>query len=83
MPRMNDNKTYFLPDDAYQVLKWLGLIAFPAIAVFIGIVGPAWGMPESLADTLVTTFNAAGVLVGVLIGASQATSKPSGGDEDA
>lgn len=76
---MND-KTYFLPDDAYQVLKWLGLIAFPAIAVFIGIVGPAWGMPESLADTLVTTFNAAGVLVGALIGVSQATAKQEEGD---
>lgn len=74
-------KRYFLPEQAYAALKWLGLIALPAIAVFVGTVGQAWGMGAELSNALVTTLNAAGVLVGVLIGASQATSKEEGEDE--
>ena len=77
------DKHYFLPEQAYVALKWLGLIALPAIAVFVGTVGQAWGMDASLQNAVVTTLNAAGVLVGVLIGASQATSKPTKGENDA
>ncbi len=60
---------YLLPDWLYNILKWLGLIALPAIGVFVSVVGPAWGFPN--VDQIVTTLNAAGVLIGVLIGASQ------------
>ena len=78
------DKHYFLPENAYQILKWAGLIALPAIAVFIGTVGQAWVMDASLQNAVVTTLNAAGVLVGVLIGASQVTGKPTDeGGEDA
>ena len=70
------DKNYFLPENAYQILKWAGLIACPAIAVFIGTVGQAWGMDPGLSNAVVTTINALGVLIGVLIGASQATAKP-------
>lgn len=66
-------KEYIIPNEAYQVLKWLGLIACPAIATFIGAVFPAWGIPN--ADAIVLTLNAAGVLIGALIGVSAATSK--------
>lgn len=76
------DKHYFLPEHAYHALKWLGLIALPAIAVFVGTVGQAWGLDASLQNAVVTTLNAAGVLVGVLIGASQATSKPTEGESD-
>lgn len=62
------DKTYLLPDGMYDVLKWLGLIALPAIATFISIVGPVWGMPD--VEAVVTTLNALGTLVGVLIGVS-------------
>ena len=34
---------YKLPDKLYNVLKWLGLIACPAIATFYGVVAPLWG----------------------------------------
>lgn len=70
---------YFLPKEAYHVLKWAGLIACPAIATFIGAAGPAWGMVN--VDAVVLTFNALGVLIGALIGASAATSKPEESDE--
>lgn len=60
---------YLLPNEVYDVIKWIGLIVCPALAAFIGAVGPAWGMAN--VDAIVLTINALGVLIGVLIGASQ------------
>lgn len=73
-------KDYIIPNRLYHVLKWLGLIACPAIATFVGAVFPAWGIPN--ADAVVLTLNATGVLIGALIGVSAATSKqaPEGGE---
>lgn len=65
-----DENSYLLPDKAYDVLKWIGLIACPALAVFIQAVGPAWGMPCT--EQIVLTLNSLGVLIGALIGISQA-----------
>lgn len=72
---------YMIPDGIYKVLKWAGLIALPAVAVFVSTVGQAWGMDPGLSNALVTTLNALGVLVGALLGISQATAKP--GEADA
>lgn len=68
---MDESNTngYLLPDKAYQVLKWLALIALPAIAVFAQAVGPAWGLPH--VDQIVATIDALGVLIGALIGVSE------------
>lgn len=66
-------KQYKLPSKAYGVLKWAGLIACPAIATFVGVVGPVWGWPN--VDAVVTTVNAAGCCIGALIGASALTAK--------
>lgn len=63
-----ENK-YLLPDKAYKTLKWVALIALPALAVFVHVVGPAWNLP--CVDQIVTTLNALAVLVGALIGASE------------
>ena len=73
---------YIIPDSFYQIMKWAGLIALPALAVFVSTVGQAWGMDPGLSNAIVTTLNALGVLVGALLGISQATGKPEGGDED-
>lgn len=70
---MEDDTTYLLTSKAYGILKWVGLIAMPAIATFIGVVGTVWAWPHT--DAIVTTINAIGVLVGALIGVSQATAK--------
>ena len=64
-----DRKPYLLSDRVYDVLKWLALIALPAIAWLVGVVGPQWGLPHC--DELVTTINAIGVFVGALISVSQ------------
>lgn len=66
-------KDYLIPNGLYQVLKWVGLIACPAVATFIGAVFPAWGIPH--VDAIVLTLNSAGVLIGALIGVSAATSR--------
>ena len=34
-------ENYLLPDKAYEALKWLALIALPALGVFVQAVGPA------------------------------------------
>lgn len=62
---------YKLPDKIYQVLKWLGLIACPALATFYGVIAPLWGLPA--VEAVVTTINAFGVLIGALIGYSTLT----------
>lgn len=72
--------TYIVPEQIYQVLKWAGLIALPAVAVFVSTVGQAWGLDPGLSNAVVTTLNAAGVLVGALLGISQATGKPEAGE---
>jgi len=69
-----DDKTYILSSKAYDILKWLGLIAFPALATFIGVLGSVWHWADT--DAIVATINAIGVLIGALIGVSHATAKP-------
>lgn len=59
---------YLIPDNMYNVLKWVGLILCPALAALIGAVGPAWGLPH--VDSIVLTINAVGTFIGALIGVS-------------
>lgn len=70
---------YFLNDKLYQILKWIGLTACPAIAVFVAAVGSAWGWGNI--EAIVLTINAIGVLIGALIGISQGTAKKISNDE--
>lgn len=67
---------YKLPNGIYDVLKWLGLIACPAIATFYGVCAPLWNWPAP--ESAVTTINAIGVLIGALIGYSALTAKDDG-----
>lgn len=64
---------YMIPDKVYNILKWVGLVALPAIATFVGTVGTAveWE-PTAIAVTVIT---AAGTLIGALLGVSNATAK--------
>lgn len=65
---------YKLPNEWYDVLKWIGLVVCPALATFYGVVAPLWGWPAP--ESTVTTINAIGVLIGALIGYSAITAKP-------
>lgn len=62
-----------LNDKVYDVCKWLGLLVFPAIAVFISTVLPVWGVDAGLVKALTVTSNAIGVLIATVIGISQVT----------
>ena len=78
-----DTKTeldYLLPDKAYEILKWVALIALPAVAWLVGAVGPKGGLPHC--GEIVTTINAVGVFVGALIGVSQLTATKPDDDSD-
>ncbi len=57
-----------LPDSVYNFLKWLGLIALPALATFYGVIGKVWDIPFTA--EVVTTITALATLVGALIGVS-------------
>ena len=59
---------YIMPDRVYDVLKWVGLVLCPALAVLVATVGPAWGLPY--VDPIVTTINAIGLFIGACIGVS-------------
>mgnify|MGYP000190490154 FL=1 len=63
-----DVPDWLIPSRVYDILKWLGLIVLPALAVFVNTVGPAWGWPY--VDAIVITLNALGILAGTLIGVS-------------
>lgn len=63
-----EEKDYILPDWLYTKLKWLGLIALPAVAWFVGTVGGDIGIEDP--TKVAAVINAAGALVGILIGAS-------------
>ena len=56
---------FTLPNGWYDFLKWFGLIALPAIATFIGAVGPEWGWSHT--EAIVSTLNQLGTLLGALI----------------
>ncbi|WP_236022478.1 phage holin [Bifidobacterium phasiani] len=60
--------SWLIPDKVYDVLKWVGLIALPAIAVCVQTIGTAAGWSGT--DLTVTILTALGTLVGALIGAS-------------
>lgn len=66
-----------LNNKVYDFLKYLGLVALPAIATFVGVVGPLWGWPA--VDATVKTINAAGVLIGALVVVSNASYKANNG----
>ena len=66
---------YILPDKAYDVLKWVGLVVCPVLATFYGVCAPLWGWP--MPEAVVTTINAVGVAIGGLIGISHVSAKES------
>ena len=58
-----------LSDSAYNILKWICLIALPALAVFYFTLSKIWGLP--FGAEIPATINAVAVLIGALIGISQ------------
>ena len=58
-----------MPDKLYDVLKWVALIALPALSVFYFTLSKIWGLPFGAEIT--ATIDAIALLIGSLIGVSQ------------
>lgn len=69
-----------LPNKLYDVLKWVCLIALPALAVFYAVIAKIWGLPFEA--EIPATINAVAVLIGALIGVSHMTIKKEENNED-
>lgn len=59
---------YALPNKAYTVLKWLAMLAIPALSVFVQTLGTIWGLEA--AESISATLTAVGVLIGGVVGLS-------------
>lgn len=57
-----------LNDKVYDVLKWMCLIALPALSVLYSVLSGVWGWGH--AEQVATTINAVVAFVGALIGLS-------------
>ena len=44
-----DGAGWLIPSRAYDVLKWAGLIALPALATLVGTCAGAWGADAATA----------------------------------
>lgn len=62
-----------MSNGAYDILKWIALIALPAIAVLYESIAGIWSLPfvEQIPDTIM----AVDLFLGVLLGVSNATYK--------
>lgn len=63
-------RTYWLPGPVYTALKWVVLIALPAVGVCYSALSGIWGLP--LAEEVSQTCNVVALLGGTLIGVSAA-----------
>lgn len=68
MVDQNKPPQWLLPDKAYDVLKWIGLIVCPALATFMLTIGNSIGIPYTA--EIATCITAAGTFIGAIIGAS-------------
>ena len=63
-------RTYWLPGPVYTALKWVVLIALPALGAFYSGLAGIWGWP--LATEVTQTCSYVALLGGTLIGVSAA-----------
>ena len=56
-----------LPDKWYNVLKWIALIALPAVGTFYFAIAGIWSLPygEQIVGTIVAVETLLGTLLGI------------------
>lgn len=60
-----------LDNKVYDVLKWLALIALPALATLVSVVLPLWNIvDEGTTTAIVGTITAVATFLGALLGVS-------------
>ena len=65
-----------LPDKVYDILKWICLIACPAVIAFLTTIFTLYQIPG--VEVVTGTIAAVATLIGALIGISSATYKKEG-----
>jgi len=66
-----------LPNKVFDWLKWIAIIALPALSTFIVVISKIWGWAD-LGSMIAQTITAVAVLLGALLGVSSVNYK---GDE--
>lgn len=69
-----------LPNKVYDILKWIAIIALPALSTFIVVISKIWNWAD-LGSMIAQTITAVAVLLGALLGVSSVNYK-GGEDED-
>lgn len=56
-----------LSDSTYDVLKWVVMLALPAVATLVGSLGVIWGLPhaDSIQNTIVAVNAALAMMLGI------------------
>lgn len=70
-----------IPNKWYDILKWVAIIALPAISTFIVVISKIWGWAD-MGSMIAQTVTAVAVLLGALLGVSAANYKPGGGNQE-
>ena len=58
-----------LNDKVYDILKWVAIVALPALSTFILVLGKIWNWGD-IAPMVAETITAVAVLLGALLGIS-------------
>lgn len=59
-----------IPDNVYDILKWIALICIPAVVTFLSVVLGVLDVDTKTTNIIVTIIAAVGTLIGSLIGVS-------------
>ena len=68
-----------MKNSVYDALKWVALIALPALATLYGALASTWGWPY--AEQIVYTITALDTFLGALLGISNLQYKKGQGDD--
>lgn len=69
-----------LPNKVYDVLKWIALVALPALGTLYFALSQIWGLP--LGEEIVGTITAVDAFLGALLGISTAQYKKVQSNDD-
>lgn len=58
-----------LDDKVYDILKWIAIVALPALSTFIVVISKIWGWGD-IGSMVAQTITAVAVLLGALLGIS-------------
>ena len=71
-----------LNNKVYEILKWVALIALPALATLISVVLPLWNVvDEGTVTAIVGTLTAVATCLGTLLGVSTVKYRKSNTDK--